>query len=131
IAKTRAFANNAEGHEAAYRSGKWLLASLFGNTRAQRWCEQNGVEYRAQSEGTNTAGGFLVPEEMSQAIIDLRESYGVFRQNCRVIPMGSENITVPRRAGGLTAYFAGEGVEITESTKTWNQVQLVAKKLGV
>jgi hypothetical protein len=32
----------------------------------------------------------------------------VFRQECQVIPMGSDTLNWPRRTGGLTAYFTGE-----------------------
>ena len=42
------------------------------------------------SEQTNSSGGFLVPNEMTQAIIDLREAYGVFRQNADIQPMGRD-----------------------------------------
>lgn len=117
--------------ERAYRSGMWARAAFYNDAHAARWCRENGVDLRAASEGVNTAGGYLVPSEMAQTIIDLRETYGVFRRNCKIAPMGRDTITVPRRSGGLTAYFAGEGVAITESDKTWDAVSLTAKKLGV
>lgn len=47
-----------------------------------------------------------------------------------MVPMGSDSMTIPRRAGGVTAYWVGENSQITESQKGWGQVQLVAKKLG-
>ncbi len=113
----------------AYKAGQAIHALLHGNFRARRWCETNGIELRAMSEGVNTAGGFLVPDEMSQAIIDLREEYGVFRRNVRIRPMASDTLIVPRRVGGLTASFVGEGTAGTGSDKSFDQVQLVAKKL--
>ncbi len=116
----------------ALKSGKWFMASVLGNYRAQEWCQRNGVDYRAaMSEGVNTAGGALVPDEMSQSIIDLREEYGVFRREARIRPMGSDTLMIPRRTAGLTAYFVGEGVTITASDPAFDQVQLVAKKLAV
>lgn len=128
--KMRAFENSREGEMKAYRSGMWLRATLFGDIKAQDWCREHGLGIRAvQSEGVNTKGGALVPTELDQAIIDLREEYGVFRQNCRVVPMGSDAMSVPRRTGGLTAYFVGEGAAATESDKSWDNVQLSAKKL--
>jgi HK97 family phage major capsid protein len=129
--KLKAF--RGEGaEEAAYRSGQFILATMLGHEKAAAWCRENGVVIqKAQSEGVNSAGGFLVPTEFNQAIIDLREEFGTFRQNCQVIPMGSDAMTIPRRAGGLTAYFVGEGVAATESSKTWDQVSLAAKKVAV
>jgi HK97 family phage major capsid protein len=115
----------------ALKAGMFLRAALFGSYTAARWCQSHGVETRAMSEGSNTAGGFLVPTEMSQAIIDLREEYGVFRRNVRVLPMGRDTITIPRRTSGLTATFTGEAVALTSSDKAFDQVQMVAKKLGV
>ena len=121
---------NAE--EDAYKAGQFVLATMFDNEKAAQWCKDNGVLIqKAQSEGINSAGGFLVPTEFNQAIIDLREEFGTFRQSCQVVPMGSDAMTIPRRAGGLTAYFVGEGVAATESSKQWDQVSLAAKKMAV
>lgn len=130
VGKLRAF--KGEGAEdLAYRAGRWAQAILFDNEKAAEWCRENGVSIaKAQSEGGNTAGGFLVPTEFNQAIIDLRETYGTFRQELTPVPMGSDSMTVPRRSGGVTAYWTGENAQITESQKTWDQVNLVAKKLA-
>jgi HK97 family phage major capsid protein len=70
------------------------------------------------------------PVQFNQAIIDLREEYGVFRMAVAPTPMGSDSMTIPRRAGGLTAYFPGENGAITESQKSWGQVTLNAKKIA-
>lgn len=117
----------------AYKVGQWVRASLLGDTRARNWCRDHGVpvELRAHNESTNSQGGALVPDEFAQTVIDLKEQYGVFRQNVRVMPMGRDVMTVPRRTGGLTAYWASEGTAITESTAAFNQVNLVAKKMGI
>lgn len=128
--KLRAFKGGKDANARAYRTGKWLLATLFNNANARQWCRDHGMEMRVQTEGINTAGGFVVPSDMESAIIDLRESYGMFRQWARVLPMSTDNTTIPRRSGGLTAYFVSETDSITESDKTWNQVELTAKKLA-
>lgn len=118
--------------EDAYRSGMFLRATLFGDDHAVEWCVEHGIVLtKAQGEGINTAGGFLVPLELERAIIDLREQFGVFRGQCRIYPMGSDSLAIPRRASGLTAYFVGENTAMTESQKGWDQVLLVAKKIAV
>ena len=127
--KLNAF-KGANAEEDAYRSGKFLLATVMDNAPARQWCRDHGIELRVQTEGVNTAGGFLVPTEMERAIIDLREVFGKFRANTRVLPMGTDHTLIPRRTGGVTAYFIGETEAITESQKAWNQVELTAKKLG-
>jgi HK97 family phage major capsid protein len=117
--------------ERAYRFAKWFTGAVLGVESAKQYCKDNGIQIKAHSEGTNYQGGYLVPDEFSNDIIDLREQYGVARRVSRVVPMGSDTLSIPRRAGGLTAYFVGEATAITESTKSWDQVNLVARKLGV
>lgn len=129
-AKLKAFKGDA-AEEAAYRSGMFLRATFFRDEKALEWCRENNVAVvRAAGETVGSTGGYLVPTEFNQAIIDLREEYGTFRRNCRLIPMGSDSMTIPRRAGGLTAYFTAENGEITASDKAWEQVSLNAKKLA-
>jgi HK97 family phage major capsid protein len=127
--------------ERAYRFGQWFLAArgisagLPGEgafARAAKFCRENGVTLtRAMSEGVNESGGFLVPEEFGNDLIDLREQYGVFRRNAKMVPMASDTRSDPRRTGGLTAYFEGEGDAGTASDKSWDRVSLTAKKLMV
>lgn len=115
----------------AYAAGMWFKATIFGNAEAIDWCKSRGVPVtKAQGEGVDSAGGFLVPEELLANIIVLREQFGVFRQECQVIPMGSDTLNWPRRVGGLTAYFTGENTAVTESQASWDNVNLTAKKLG-
>lgn len=114
----------------AYRAGKWLMATVMDDASSRQYCRDNGIELRIQAESINTAGGFVVPDVMERAIIDLRETYGMFRANARVLPMSSDHSLIPRRTGGVTAYFIGETDSIKESEKSWDQVELTAKKLG-
>ena len=116
----------------AYTAGMWIKATLFNSPAAQDWCKSRGVPIsKAQGEGVDSAGAFLVPEELMSNIIVLRETFGVFRQQCQVVPMGSDTLNWPRRTGGLTASFTGENQPVTESTAAWDNVNLTAKKCGV
>lgn len=137
------FPNDAEGRFRAYRFGMWCLAiaaPVIGyNKRAHEYCREQGMrllteEGRAISnshnEAVNYSGGFLVPEEFGNDIIDLREQYGVFPRYAKRIPMKGDTFSRPRREGGLTAYFVAEGGSITASQKTWSRVSMTAKKLA-
>lgn len=126
--------------EKAYRFGRWFLAAR-GHKTSLQFCKDYGIPVvrmdgndnimtKGQTEGTNTAGGFLVPPEFDTDLIDLRLQYGVFRRNARTVPMMSDTKHRMRRTGGLTAYFVGEAVAGTESTKAWDQITLVAKKIA-
>lgn len=114
----------------AYRFGMWCLGAM-GNKNAKAYCDKNNLVFKTHQENTNNTGGFLVPEEFDTTIITLRERYGVFRQNAKIVPMTTETIRIPRRTGGLTAYFVQETAAATESTKGWDQVQLTAKDVAV
>ena len=116
----------------AYRFGQFIRGAVLGSDKARQWCFQNGVEIRgAMLEDNNTKGGFLVPGEFEPDLIRLVEDRGVFRRESRVMPMGQDTKSIPRRTGGTTAYFIGEGSAITESDMSLDLVTLVAKKIGV
>lgn len=114
----------------AERFGRWLLAQR-GHRKSLNWCERNGLEVKAHTEGVNSAGGFLVPEEFETELISLREEFGVFRRNARVRPMGSDTLRLPRRASTLTASFVGEATAGSETTQVFESILLVAKKVMV
>ena len=124
----RAFAG--QGEEAAYRAGMWAMAVIHDNPRARRWCRDHDVQMRVASSAAIGTGGAVVPDEMSMAIIDLREEYGVARRICDVVTMASDTQKIPRRTGGVTAYFVGDNTATTESDKSWDQVELVARELS-
>ncbi len=120
-----------QSDEKAFRAGQWARAALFGDDAAEAWCRKNGVPLtRAQGEGTNTAGGFLVPPEMASTIITRREVHGAFRSSAEIAPMARDAMDWPRRTGGVTAYWVGENQQITESQTTLGSVGLVAKKIA-
>ena len=135
--------------ETAYGFGQWAIWSLRqqtnkpANAKSCEWLAERGIitkasngQYiaKAQSEGVNSAGGDLVPEQYIPELIRLVETYGVFRANARVRPMTSDVAMMPRRTGGLTAYFGAESKDdsstaLTKSSITTAKVQLVAQKL--
>ena len=123
---------NFKSVDEAYGFGQWALAVLGKSEKSAAWCKEHGVlMVKAQTEGLNTGGGYLVPEQFENTMIDLREEYGVFRRNAKVMPMTGDTLSVPRRVSGLTTYWVGENTAITESAKGWDRVNLTARKLGV
>lgn len=133
--RLQAFRKDAIGDDAdrqAWLTGHFLMASVGGSQRSAQVCRENGIALQYQgalSEGTDSQGGYLVPEQMERAIINLKEERGVARREARVIPMSSEVYNVPRRTGGVTTYWANEGVAATQSTPTFDNIKLVAKTL--
>lgn len=116
-------------HDMAYAMGKTVLAAAGHKSSAAWVTDRFGA--KAHSELNNSLGGFFVPDELDQAIIDLRAEYGKFRANTRVLNMNRDVLQINRRAGGMTAVAVGEGGTFTESDNTFDQVKLTANKFGV
>ncbi len=97
------------------------------------WCKERGFDFmsKAQTEGTNSTGGYTVFDQVSNDIIDLRETYGVFRKHAKVVPMTSDLLRINRRTGGLTGYWVAEAASLTASSKTWDQITLTPKKRAI
>jgi HK97 family phage major capsid protein len=118
-----------EANFKAYAFGQWVRGSVLGNAKAAKWCAENGI--KSQTEGTNSEGGFTVPEIVSSSLIWLRNEYGIARRYSRIYPMTSDTLNVPNASTSTTTYYPGEATAITASDVVFSQVQLLAKKLAI
>jgi HK97 family phage major capsid protein len=85
---------------------------------------------KALAVGTGSAGGFIVPPEYANEIIELLRPRAVIRaQTPRVIPMPRGTMTMPGQASPATASYSGENKPITASQQTFNQIVAQAHKL--
>jgi HK97 family phage major capsid protein len=129
--KLRAFRDEAT----AERAGMWAMAALLGFDQAKKWCDKRGIDYavvsKDASEGVATAGGFLVPSDLGDAIIDRREKYGVFRATAQRAPMAGDVRDWPATGSGVTAYWVDEGSALTASQAQLNSIGLNAHKMAV
>ncbi|MDL2287377.1 phage major capsid protein [Eubacteriales bacterium OttesenSCG-928-G02] len=82
------------------------------------------------SEGIDTSGGFLVPEEFSNKLIEALTNQNIFRQICRIVSTSREKLKVPVAVASGTASWVEENAAIPESDSTFGQVILNAYKLG-
>lgn len=128
VGKLRAF----QTHEEAYGAGMFALGYIMGRPKAQQWCKEHGfAPQQVMTEADNTRGGFAVPEPLENAIIILREQYGVLRRNMNMIwPLNAGNLTVPKLTGEVTTYYVGENTAPTVSAISMGSVKLQAKKLA-
>lgn len=126
--------------ERAYRFAQWFMAGPLAAIRhgsalvdkAQRFCVERGLALeQAHSSRANESGGFLVPAEFIADFIDLRERYGVFRRNARVVRMTREQQDSLRRKGGLKAYPLGVERSAPLSEARWDGIHLEARRWGV
>lgn len=126
-----------ENELAAYKFAQWFMASTTVlspesrmRTKAAQFCADNGIATKTLNELQNDQGGALVPNEFDPILIRLVEEYGKFRQFAKISPMGSETKSQPRRTAGITTYWVGEAATITASNMTFDNINLVAKKLA-
>jgi HK97 family phage major capsid protein len=131
--KLRAFKSDRE----AFDSGMWMRA-ISARIRGQEdrdavtHCLRRGLmTSNTAYEYSGPQGGYLVPAPISTTIIDVREQVGVARRVANIQPMTADTLTIPKKAGGLTVYYVGETATITDSDKTWDQIELITKKRAV
>lgn len=81
------------------------------------------------TEGTGSAGGFLVPEEFAAEVNRVVEDFGLVPKLARKFPMSTDTLNVPRLASSVTVYYPGEATAGTASQPVFEQVVLASKTL--
>ena len=117
---------------------KYIRGNEIENKEGMAITKATGV-----SVGDDSSAGFLVPAEFANKIMERVHGEGqvlaAVRQYGTVLPMARNSIEVPfvdessrangSRAGGVYAYWTGEGSSPTVSTPGFGQNTLVAHKL--
>jgi len=80
--------------------------------------------------GTDTSGGYLVPDEFERTLVQALDDHNIMRQLARVIRTSSGELQIPVVASTGTAAWLAEGAEIPLSDGTFGQVTLGAYKLA-
>jgi len=89
---------------------------------------QDLVHGKAMSEGTGSAGGYLVPDEFRAEVVRLIYNYGYARKFATKVPMSTDTMLVPALSSSVTVYWPSEANSITASDVTLSQVTLTAHK---
>jgi HK97 family phage major capsid protein len=80
--------------------------------------------------GQDSEGGFLVPDEYEQQLIQALEEVNVLRKICNVISTSYGDRKIPVVASHGSAAWMDEESAFTESDETFTQVTLSAYKVG-
>ena len=80
--------------------------------------------------GTDSEGGYLVPDEYERTLVEALEEENVFRQLAKVIRTSSGDRKIPVVATKGTASWIDEEGAYTESDDSFGQVSIGAYKLG-
>ena len=121
-AKREAAAFEIEASEAA--------ASRLG--RASRGITIPNEVFRRDMQTTpDTAGGNLISTQLSSDFISLLRNSSVLAQTGSTILTGlTGNVSIPRQGSSQSAYWIGEGSNVTESDITIEQVNMTPRTIG-
>ena len=118
-----------------------IVSSKKGNQVDERLVK---IEAKA-AQGNNTLsgadGGFLIPPEFSNRLIERQTDQFSVLQHCDKITMSSNSLTIngcsdhdkngtSTRYGGLVVYWVAEADQITKSSLKFRKVTLTPHKLG-
>ena len=121
-----------KSNEDAYLAGRYIRALAERRESDMLFCRDHGLMQlaatTAQSSTSNADGGLFMPDAMATAIIDLKETYGVFGRSAERWMMTGDTLSIPRRTGGMTGYYVGEGRDMTASKIAFDMVKLTARK---
>lgn len=106
--------------------GAWVKCAVIPQVAT---ADDRAIVAKANIGTTATLGGSTIPDIFVPQLIDLRETRGAARQVLDVMTVGSDVVQMPRRTGGVTVYWPGEGGSINESNPTTNLVQVTANKM--
>jgi len=94
---------------------------------------RNKLSYDVQNAlevGTDSEGGYLVPDEFERTLIEALEEENIFRGLANVITTSSGDRKIPVVASKGTASWVDEEGEIPESDDAFNQVSIGAYKFA-
>ena len=124
----KAFKNERD----AYTCGMWLKAAIAKDKGAIQWCRDRGVGFRgAQTEGTDSQGGYSVPDILESTVLEVRNQTGILNEIADVFPMSSDVLKIPTLVSGQTVVYPGEATAITASDAVWGVVTATAVKRAV
>lgn len=97
----------AQEHHSFYADAKALISGSGLSTEARdRYAKAIGE--KAMTEGTGSAGGLLVPDQIAEGILALRQNAAVLRGLFSQVNVSSDTLRIASVTGGLTAGWVAE-----------------------
>lgn len=128
---------DAAGRDAAAERARGRLGfdprARTGGPAASTWLPSYGeyrlAEQRALGEGTDAAGGYVVPVEQAREFLDrLRPQTVVLSSGVTVLELASDELRVPTAGGSVVAGMFNENSPIALSDPTFEAVVLRPRK---
>lgn len=118
-------AQNTEPEKTGTASAAYSDA-FWNSIRSRNWIDvRNDLHV-----GTDTEGGYLVPDEFERKFIEALEEENIFRQMATVIKTSSGDRKIPIVTSKGDAVWMDEEEQYTLSDDTFGQASLSAYKLG-
>lgn len=113
-------------------NGEFRTLSTGAYLRAMVVGPKSDIEKRALSEGTDSAGGFTVPDVLSARLIDrLRAASVLFRAGAQTVPLLTDTSYIAKLVNEPVPAWRAENASIVESDPTFGRVTFQARSLAV
>lgn len=118
-------------NENGVRGFRPTMKAIEDNGYAQVAREFEPAQKRTMISSNASAGGILLPEDMSMDIIDILRPNTTFLQGTpEVIPMPNGTYKLPAAASGATAAYRGEAKPAAVTTPSFKAINMSAKLLA-
>ena len=104
-----------------YKRNFWNAMRMTGDPHIIR---------NALQEGTDSEGGYLVPDEFERTLVKALEEENIFRKLAKIIKTSSGDRKIPVVTTHGSAAWLDEEEQLTESDEVFGQTSLSAHKLG-
>lgn len=112
------------------KESKMSLSKLVRGMAGKGWsgAEQEADYYRSQTSANNSA---IIPQDLSNKIIDVARTNSAIFGRIPTIPMESNNMTIAVQTKDPVASFVNEGEPITESGPVFTKVTMEGRTLAI
>lgn len=117
---------NPSGEEKTGRAGKEYRREFWNAMRKKNYYDVNN----ALQIGTDSEGGYLVPDEFEQTLVQGLEEENVFRTLATIIQTSSGDRKIPVVATKGEASWVDEEGQIPESDDSFGQISIAAYKVA-
>jgi HK97 family phage major capsid protein len=115
---------NRPGNQQEQRNEPTVEQRAFNNFLRFGSTNLTADEQRALTVSTDTAGGFLVPDNFVAELLRGIVNFSPVRQYARVMSIAGANVRMPKRTGTMTAAWVSETGDRTATQPTYGEVEL-------
>lgn len=119
-----------EDEQQKFSFSKALHAIATKDWSEARFEEDVFKQTRALSQGTDSAGGYIVPNQYLPELIELLRSNTVVQQMGATVMDGltGSPVQIPRQTGGVSGSWVGENAAISDEDQTFDELTLTPKQ---